>query len=87
MELFPHYILFGEHFIGYVTEPLDSACLNLNRGKRKNLQKMWRLKKWWDLSKPLVNGHGSAGSIPVIQFQKKFYHKYNKRLSLTLYAC
>ena len=35
MQLFPHYILFGENFIGEVKVPLYSVCLNLNHEKTK----------------------------------------------------
>ena len=35
MQLFPHYILFGENFIGYVKVTLYSVYLNLNHEKTK----------------------------------------------------
>ena len=34
-ELFLHYILYGEHFIGSVKEPWYSVCVNLNHEKTK----------------------------------------------------
>ena len=41
MQLFLHYILFGEHFIIQVKVPSYSVCLG-------------RLNRWWYLSKPLT---------------------------------
>ena len=39
MQLFPHYILFGENFIGKVKEvSLYSVCLNLNHEKQNSNQ-------------------------------------------------
>ena len=36
IQLFLHYILFGENFIGSVKEPLYSVCLNLNHENKEN---------------------------------------------------
>ena len=51
MQLFLHYILFGENVIAYVIVPLYSVCLNLNHEKKKKkiVTKMERLKRWWYL--------------------------------------
>ena len=35
MELFQHYILFGENFIGQVKVPLNSIYFNFNHEKTK----------------------------------------------------
>ena len=38
MELFQHYILFGENFIGQVKVPLNSICFNFNHEKKNSDQ-------------------------------------------------
>ena len=51
MQLFLHYILYGKKFIG---KPLYSVSLNLNHEKSKTTTEIWRLKRWWYLSKRLT---------------------------------
>ena len=38
MQLFLHYILFGENFIGYVKVPLYLVCFSLNHDKKNSSQ-------------------------------------------------
>ena len=40
MQLFLHYILFSENYIGQVKETLYSVCLNLNHEKQSSNQNM-----------------------------------------------
>ena len=56
MQLFLHYILFVENFIGYVKVLLYSvfSMLESQSWKIKIVAKMWRLKRWWHLSKILT---------------------------------
>ena len=50
LQFFRYCILFGGNSIGYVKEPLYSACSNLNHGKSK----LWKVERQGDLSKILT---------------------------------
>ena len=43
-----------------------SACLNLNYGTTKQKPKMWRLQRWWNLSKVITN---TLASLILVIFQ------------------